>query len=85
MPNCTEQRPVQAQALADLLDLLGVAASPAIIAAGSPGVSRSIRNTSTATTNSTGIVASTRRTRNGHQRTAPVDLTPIVTRAVTAS
>ena len=43
-----------------------VAASPARIAAGSPGVSRSMRNTSTATTSSTGMVAATRRARNAH-------------------
>src|SRR5688572_24710777 len=40
------------------------AASPARIAAGSPGVSRSMRNTSTATMSSTGIVANNRRTMN---------------------
>ena len=38
-----------------------VAASPASTAAGSPGVRRSIRNTSTATISSTGSVASSRR------------------------
>jgi hypothetical protein len=38
-----------------------LAASPARIAAGSQGVSRSIRNTSTATIRRTGIVASSRR------------------------
>jgi hypothetical protein len=38
-----------------------VAAAPAMMAAGSPGVSRSIENTSTATIAMTGIVASKRR------------------------
>src|SRR5262245_10480663 len=38
-----------------------LAASPARIAAGSPGVRRSIRNTRTATTSSTGSVAARRR------------------------
>src|SRR5262247_3627409 len=39
-----------------------LAASPARIAAGSPGVRRNIRNTKTATTSSTGSVAARRRT-----------------------
>ena len=61
MPNCTgieRSRPRLAR-IAAICSLL--AASPARIAAGSPGVRRSIRNTSTATTSSTGIVASSRR------------------------
>src|SRR3954453_6543015 len=41
----------------------GVALSPARMAAGSPGVSRSSRNTNSATTPITGMAASTRRTR----------------------
>ena len=40
-----------------------VAAAPAMIAAGSPGVSRSIANTSTATIAMTGTVAARRRAR----------------------
>jgi hypothetical protein len=38
-----------------------VASSPAMIAAGSPGASRSKKNTNTATTTITGIVARSRR------------------------
>jgi hypothetical protein len=38
-----------------------VAASPAMIAAGSPGVRRSSRKTKTATTSRTGTVAASRR------------------------
>ena len=38
-----------------------VALSPAITAAGSPGVSRSMRKTNTATTASTGMMATRRR------------------------
>src|ERR1039457_5517439 len=48
----------------------GLAASPAMITAGSPGVSRSIRNTSTATISRTGMVAARRLARkvnNGEQ------------------
>ena len=42
-------------------DLLGLALSPAMIAAGSPGVSRSMRKTRTATISITGMVAASRR------------------------
>ena len=45
-----------------------LAASPASTAAGSPGVSRSIRNTSTATISSTGRVASSRRSEEAAHR-----------------
>ena len=51
------------------------AASPARIAAGSPGVRRSIRNTSTATISRTGIVATSRRAMKAYmdaeKQTAP--------------
>jgi hypothetical protein len=68
MPNCSgiersRPRPVRICAICSVL-----AASPASIAAGSPGVSRSIRNTSTATISSTGIVDSSRRNRNDNMR-----------------
>src|SRR5476651_1640846 len=60
MPNCTgmgrsSPRPARISATWS-----GLAASPAMIAAGSPGVSRSIRNTNTATISRTGMVAATR-------------------------
>src|SRR5512147_3351931 len=61
MPNCTgiERSSPRLERIWAICSVL--AASPARIAAGSPGVSRSMRKTSTATTSSTGIVDSRRR------------------------
>src|SRR5687767_11177896 len=71
MANCTgseRSRPRLARIAAICSEL---AASPARIAAGSPGVSRSMRKTSTATISSTGIVANNRLTINPIIKKAP--------------
>src|SRR5262245_4148469 len=79
MPNCTaiglsSPRFSRMRAICSVF-----AASPARIAAGSPGVRRSIRKTSTATISRTGIVASRRRARKvytGPQKETAPEFTP---------
>jgi hypothetical protein len=62
-----EDRPVEAELAAHGGDLSRpVASSPAMIAAGSPGASRSRKNTKIATTAMTGMVASSREDVGGH-------------------
>ncbi|BDC26451.1 hypothetical protein NB2BOR_A07420 [Bordetella parapertussis] len=59
--NCTVSGSVRPSDLRMFSIWAGVAESPAMMAAASPGVRRSSRNTNTATITTTGIVASTRR------------------------
>src|ERR1035437_6543387 len=60
MPNCTARGRSSPRPARICATCSGLAASPAMITAGSPGVSRSIRNTSTATISRTGMVAARR-------------------------